>query len=157
MASRVVFKRQAANPREVTVSSQGSDQLHEGKLPLRARDAGVLERAGHTEAAVDLARLAGCKPAGAICEIMNEDGTMARLSQLEEFSRAHDVKLISVASLIEYRKRTERLVQKTAQTTIPTAYGEWNLHVYESLVDEKHHLLPWRLHELGCQQVQATR
>ena len=82
----------------------------------------MLQRAGQTEAAVDIARIAGMYPAGVICEIMNEDGTMARLPELEKFSAEHDIRLISVASLIEYRKRTERLVQKTAQTTTPPAW-----------------------------------
>jgi len=109
-------------------------------FPLRYAEGGVLRRTGQTEASVDLARLAGLYPAAVICEIMNEDGTMSRLPELEAFSREHDVKLISVASLIEYRKRTERLVRKIAQTTIPNEYGEWALHIYESLVDDKHHV-----------------
>jgi 3,4-dihydroxy 2-butanone 4-phosphate synthase/GTP cyclohydrolase II len=122
-------------------NTKAADLLRPGHVfPLRYAEGGVLRRTGQTEASVDLAKLAGLYPAAVICEIMSEDGTMARLPQLEEFSREHDVKLISVASLIEYRKRTERLVQKTAQTRIPTAYGEWDLHIYESMVDEKHHV-----------------
>ena len=122
-------------------NTKATDLLRPGHLfPLRYAEGGVLRRTGQTEASVDLAKLAGLYPAAVICEIMNEDGTMARLPELEEFSREHDVRVISVASLIEYRKRTERLVQKTAQTTIPTPYGEWDLHVYQSLVDDKQHL-----------------
>src|SRR5437867_6628963 len=122
-------------------STKASDLLRPGHVfPLRYAEGGVLRRTGQTEASVDLAKLAGHYPAAVICEIMNEDGTMARLPELEKFSAEHDIRLISVASLIEYRKRTERLVQKTAQTTIPTAYGEWALHIYESMVDEKHHV-----------------
>src|SRR5712692_9819541 len=108
-------------------------------FPLRARPGGVLEREGQTEGSVDLAKLAGLYPAAVICEIMNDDGTMSRLTELEEFSRGHNIKLISVASLIEYRRRTEKLIRKTAQTVIPTEYGQWDLHVYESVVDDKHH------------------
>jgi 3,4-dihydroxy 2-butanone 4-phosphate synthase / GTP cyclohydrolase II len=122
-------------------TTKAGDLLRPGHVfPLRYAEGGVLRRTGQTEASVDLAKLAELYPAAVICEIMNEDGSMSRLPELEEFSRQHGVKLISVASLIEYRKRTERLVQKTAQTRIPTAYGEWDLHVYESMVDDKHHV-----------------
>jgi len=109
-------------------------------FPLRYAEGGVLRRAGQTEASVDLAKLAGLYPAAVICEIMNEDGTMARLPQLEAFASQHHVKIISVASLIEHRRRTEQLIHKTAQTVIPTEHGRWALHVYESAVDDKHHV-----------------
>lgn len=109
-------------------------------LPLRYKEGGVLRRTGQTEASVDMAKLAGLYPAAVICEIMNEDGTMARLPQLEGFAEEHDIKIISVASLIEYRRRTEKLVKRIAQTQLPTDYGVWGLHVYQSETDDKHHL-----------------
>jgi 3,4-dihydroxy 2-butanone 4-phosphate synthase/GTP cyclohydrolase II len=109
-------------------------------MPLRYKEGGVLRRTGQTEASVDMAKLAGLYPAAVICEIMNEDGTMARLPELEGFAREHGVKIISVASLIEYRRRTETSIQKIAQTQLPTDFGPWTLHVYESEIDDKHHL-----------------
>jgi 3,4-dihydroxy 2-butanone 4-phosphate synthase / GTP cyclohydrolase II len=122
-------------------TTKSSDLSRPGHVfPLRYAEGGVLRRTGQTEASVDLAKLAGLYPAAVICEIMNEDGTMSRLPELEEFSGQHDIKIISVASLIEYRRRTERLIRKIAQTTIPTDFGTWSLHIYESLVDDKHHL-----------------
>jgi 3,4-dihydroxy 2-butanone 4-phosphate synthase/GTP cyclohydrolase II len=122
-------------------NTAASDLSRPGHVfPLRYREGGVLRRTGQTEASVDLAKLAGLYPAAVICEIMNDDGTMARLPELERFSEQFDIKLISVASLIEYRRRTERLIRKIAQTTIPNAFGEWSLHIYESVVDDKHHL-----------------
>src|ERR671914_805438 len=95
-------------------------------FPLRARPGGVLERTGQTEAAVDLARLAGLIPAGVVCEVMNDDGTMARVPNLVDFCERHDVKLITVADLIEYRRRTEKLVERTVSVRLPTAYGDFN-------------------------------
>jgi 3,4-dihydroxy 2-butanone 4-phosphate synthase / GTP cyclohydrolase II len=109
-------------------------------FPLRYAEGGVLRRTGQTEASVDLAKLAGLYPAAVIGEIMNDDGTMARLPQLETFAEEHDIKVISVAALVEYRRRTERLIRKIAQTVLPTEYGDWALHIYESLVDDKHHV-----------------
>ncbi len=109
-------------------------------LPLRYKEGGVLRRTGQTEASVDMAKLAGLYPAAVICEIMNEDGTMARLPNLEVFAREHEVKIISVASLIEYRRQTEKIIKKIAQTQLPTDFGAWVLHVYESEIDDKHHL-----------------
>ncbi|MBI4212771.1 MAG: bifunctional 3,4-dihydroxy-2-butanone-4-phosphate synthase/GTP cyclohydrolase II [Chloroflexi bacterium] len=109
-------------------------------FPLRYKEGGVLRRTGQTEASVDVARLAGLYPAAVICEIMNRDGTMARLSELREFAFEHSVKIISVASLVEYRRRTEKLVRKIAQTQLPTDHGVWQLHVYESDIDEQHHV-----------------
>lgn len=109
-------------------------------FPLRARKGGVLTRAGQTEAAVDLARLAGCYPAGVICEIMNEDGTMARIPQLLEFAKHHRIKIITVKDLIEYRMRREKFVTRVAITHIPTALGDFKTILYRSLVDDQHHL-----------------
>jgi 3,4-dihydroxy 2-butanone 4-phosphate synthase/GTP cyclohydrolase II len=109
-------------------------------FPLCARPGGVLERAGHTEAAVDLAALAGLRPAGVICEILNEDGTMARLPELVEFKRRHQLPLISIASLIEYRHRREQLVECVAERPFSSEYGEFTLHVFRSKVDGRHHL-----------------
>ncbi len=109
-------------------------------FPLRARDGGVLRRAGHTEAAVDLATMAGMFPAGVICEVMNEDGTMARMPELIRVAREHDMKLISIADLIEYRRHREVLVQRVAEATIPTPFGEFRSYAYESLVDGRTHV-----------------
>jgi len=100
----------------------------------------VLQRAGQTEAAVDLARLAGLYPAGVICEIMNEDGTMARVRELEPFCRAHGIKLITIRDLIQYRMRHERLVRKIAEAALPTSYGGFRIHAFESLIDGEHHV-----------------
>jgi 3,4-dihydroxy 2-butanone 4-phosphate synthase/GTP cyclohydrolase II len=109
-------------------------------FPLRAREGGVLVRAGQTEAAVDLARLAGLYPAGVICEIMNEDGTMARLPQLEEIADKFGIKIISVADLIAYRRRHEKLVHRVAEAKLPTRYGEFTAIAYRSDIDPDEHL-----------------
>src|ERR687893_1622423 len=109
-------------------------------FPLRARPGGVLQRAGQTEAAVDLARLAGLKPAGVICEVMNEDGTMARVPDLEEFSKEHGVKMVTVAQIIEHRRRYERNVEFAVETRLPTEFGEFRLRAYENDVDGLTHL-----------------
>jgi len=109
-------------------------------FPLRYREGGVLKRAGHTEAAVDLARLAGLYPAGVLCEIVNDDGTMARLPDLVSFAREHDLLIISIAQLIEHRRRRELLVRKVAEAGIPTLYGEFRALGYESLVDGRVHV-----------------
>jgi 3,4-dihydroxy 2-butanone 4-phosphate synthase / GTP cyclohydrolase II len=109
-------------------------------FPLRAQPGGVLQRAGQTEAAVDLARLAGLYPAGVICEILNEDGTMARVRELEPFCRAHGIKLITIRDLIQYRMRHERLVRKIAEAALPTSYGGFRIHAFESLIDGEHHV-----------------
>lgn len=109
-------------------------------FPLRARPGGVLQRAGQTEAAVDLARLAGFKPAGVICEVMNEDGTMARVPDLEKFSKEHGVKMVTVAQIIEYRLRYERHVNFAVETRLPTRFGEFKLRAYENDVDDMTHL-----------------
>ncbi len=109
-------------------------------FPLRYREGGVLKRAGHTEAAVDLARLAGLYPAGVLCEIVNDDGTMARLPDLVRFARQHGLKLISIADLIEYRRHREQLVRRVADASIPTIYGEFRAAAYESQVDGRVHV-----------------
>jgi 3,4-dihydroxy 2-butanone 4-phosphate synthase / GTP cyclohydrolase II len=109
-------------------------------FPLRAQDGGVLKRAGQTEAAVDLARLAGLYPAGVICEIMNEDGTMARIPDLVRFSREHGIKMITVADLISYRMQTERLVTRVAQPVLPTVNGQFRIVAYRSRIERKTHL-----------------
>jgi 3,4-dihydroxy 2-butanone 4-phosphate synthase/GTP cyclohydrolase II len=109
-------------------------------FPLRARPGGVLQRAGQTEAAVDLARLAGLNPAGVVCEIMNEDGTMARVPDLIRYCEKHDVKLITVADLIEYRRRTEKLVERATSVRLPTAYGEFTAVAFRELLTGKHHI-----------------
>jgi 3,4-dihydroxy 2-butanone 4-phosphate synthase/GTP cyclohydrolase II len=109
-------------------------------FPLRARKGGVLVRAGQTEASVDLARLAGLVPAGVICEIMNDDGTMARVPQLAEFCRQHDLKMLTVAELIRYRMANERYVRRLTETAVPTAYGEFRMIVYESEINGDSHI-----------------
>ena len=109
-------------------------------FPLRAKAGGVLQRAGQTEAAVDLSRLAGLKPAGVICEIMKEDGTMARVPDLEKFSAEHDVKLVTTAQIIEYRHAFETQVKCAVETKLPTPYGEFRLKAFESEIDDLTHL-----------------
>jgi 3,4-dihydroxy 2-butanone 4-phosphate synthase/GTP cyclohydrolase II len=109
-------------------------------FPLRAVPGGVLQRSGQTEAAVDLSRLAGLFPAGVICEIMSEDGTMARVPELTLFCRRHGLKMITVKDLIRHRMRTERLVRKIAEANLPTGYGAFRIHAYESRVDGEHHV-----------------
>jgi 3,4-dihydroxy 2-butanone 4-phosphate synthase / GTP cyclohydrolase II len=109
-------------------------------FPLRAREGGVLVRAGQTEAAVDLAKLAGLYPAGLVCEIMNEDGTMARLPDLKKFAQRHHLKIISVEEMIAYRQQHERLVERVTETVIPTLYGSWRAIAYRSIVDPDEHV-----------------
>jgi 3,4-dihydroxy 2-butanone 4-phosphate synthase / GTP cyclohydrolase II len=109
-------------------------------FPLRAREGGVLNRAGQTEAAVDLARLAGLNPAGVVCEVMKDDGTMARVPDLVEFCDQHGFKLITVADLIEYRRRTEKLVERTTSVRLPTSYGEFTAIAFREKLTGKHHV-----------------
>ena len=109
-------------------------------FPLRARNGGVLVRAGQTEASVDLARIAGLTPAGVICEIMNEDGSMARVPQLIEFCREHNLKVLTVADLIRYRMQHERYVRRVAETVLPTRYGDFRMIAYASDVDQDQHV-----------------
>ena len=133
---RAVTARAITDP-----SVDARDFLRPGHVfPLRAKDGGVLRRAGHTEAAVDLARLAGLFPAGVICEVMNEDGSMARLPQLIEVARAHDLLLISIADLIAFRRRHEVLVERVAEARIPTRFGEFRSIAFESSVDGRTHV-----------------
>ncbi|HEY0547915.1 MAG TPA: 3,4-dihydroxy-2-butanone-4-phosphate synthase [Pyrinomonadaceae bacterium] len=109
-------------------------------FPLRAKTGGVLVRTGQTEASVDIARIAGLYPAGVVCEIMNEDGTMARLPQLEKFAVEHDLKIISVADLVRYRMRKETLVRRAAETEIPTVYGKFRAVAFENVMNGEVHL-----------------
>ena len=109
-------------------------------FPLRARPGGVLVRSGHTEAAVDLARIAGLAPAGVICEILNDDGTMARVPELRKFARKHKLLMITIADLIRYRMRTESMVKRVAQAMLPTAHGPFQVHAYESGLDGETHV-----------------
>jgi 3,4-dihydroxy 2-butanone 4-phosphate synthase/GTP cyclohydrolase II len=109
-------------------------------FPLKARAGGVLERVGQTEAAVDLARLAGLNPAGVICEIMNDDGTMARVPDLVDYCDRHNLKMVTVADLVAYRRRHDKLIERVVATTLPTAFGEFVAVGYRSLIDNKHHV-----------------
>jgi 3,4-dihydroxy 2-butanone 4-phosphate synthase / GTP cyclohydrolase II len=109
-------------------------------FPLRYREGGVLKRAGHTEAAVDLARLAGCYPAGVLAEVVNDDGTMARLPRLQAFAEAHGLEIISIADLIRYRRHREKLVRRVSEARIPTRHGDFTAYVYESLLDGVEHV-----------------
>jgi 3,4-dihydroxy 2-butanone 4-phosphate synthase/GTP cyclohydrolase II len=122
-------------------NSKPEDLARPGHVfPLRSAEGGVLRRAGHTEATVDLARLAGLYPAGILCEIMDTDGSMARVPKLADIARKHGLKLITVKDLITYRARSEKLVKKVASSFIPTEYGSFKLIVYESILDGCHHL-----------------
>ena len=109
-------------------------------FPLRARPGGVLQRAGHTEAAVDLARLAGCRPIGVICEIMSEDGSMARLPELVGFAKKHRLKICTIADLIQFRRTREKLVERMEVVKLPTDYGDFDLYLYQSKLDRQYHL-----------------
>ena len=125
-----------ANP-----TSIADDLVQPGHVfPLRAKTGGVLQRAGHTEAAVDLARLAGCRPMGVICEVMNDDGTMARLPELRRFAKKHKLRLCSIEQLIEFRRKREKLVACEEIVHMPTDFGEFDLHLYRSTIDGQHHL-----------------
>lgn len=122
-------------------ATQPSDLARPGHIfPLRAERGGVLSRAGHTEASVDLARMAGLTPAGVLCEIMSSDGTMARVPELMEFAKGHGFKIITIKDLIAYRRRTETLVSKVAEVNFPTRFGKFRLHLFESKVDDHHHM-----------------
>jgi 3,4-dihydroxy 2-butanone 4-phosphate synthase/GTP cyclohydrolase II len=135
-ADRAATVRAAIHPK-----TKPSDLARPGHMfPLRARDGGVLVRAGQTEAAVDLARIAGLTPAGVICEIMNDDGTMARVPALTKFAKKHKLLMITIADLIRYRMRTEGLVTKVAEADLPTDHGMFRIHGFESLIDKETHL-----------------
>jgi len=128
--------KELANP-----NSLSKDFNRPGHIfPLIARDGGVLSRSGHTEAAVDLARMAGLYPAGVICEVMNEDGTMARLPRLIEFSKKHGLKIITIEELIQYRRNNEKLIKAAAKAKLPTQYGEFIVTAYENIINGEHHL-----------------
>ncbi len=135
-ADRAVTIQAAVNP------ANGPEAIVKGGHvnPLRAKKGGVLERTGHTEASVDLARLAGCEPAGVICEIMNEDGSMARVGDLRAYCFKHGLKLITIADVIAYRRRHDRLVERVVETRMPTTFGDFTVVGYRSLVDDKHHV-----------------
>jgi 3,4-dihydroxy 2-butanone 4-phosphate synthase/GTP cyclohydrolase II len=122
-------------------------------FPLKGKDGGVLERTGHTEASIDLARLAGLIPAGVICEVMNEDGTMARVPDLEGYCKEHGLLMVTVADLIAYRRRTEKLVERIVATRLPTALGEFSAVGYRSLVDDKHHIAMVKGEVAGAEDV----
>jgi 3,4-dihydroxy 2-butanone 4-phosphate synthase / GTP cyclohydrolase II len=125
----------------VDPASVPSDLRHGGHVfPLRAREGGVLQRVGHTEAAVDLARLAGLLPAGVVCEILNEDGTTAKRPQLEVFAQEHDITFITVAQLVAYRLKSERLVHRVAEARLPTDHGTWRIVGYRNDVDRQEHV-----------------
>jgi len=137
----------SAHDRAVTVKAlinpkaKPSDLAKPGHVfPLRAKTGGVLERAGHTEAAVDLTRIAGLTPGGVICEIMNEDGTMARLPQLKKFSEQFDIPIHTIKDLIAFRRKTEKLVKKVLTTMLPTPYGDFELVLYESIINDENYL-----------------
>lgn len=128
--------KELANPK-----AKDGDFTKPGHIfPLIAKNGGVLKRAGHTEAAVDLARLAGLFPAGMICEVMNDDGTMAKVPQLMEFAKKHGLKIITVASLIQYRRQNEKMITRSATAKLPTAYGEYTIIAYENIINGEHHI-----------------
>ena len=137
----------SAHDRSATVralvdpSTRPDDLRRPGHMfPLRARRGGVLKRAGHTEASVDLARLAGLAPSGVLCEIMDEDGQMARLPRLEEFAREHGLGILTVADLIAHRMQTEKLVERVAGPELPTEYGPFRIYAYRNIVTEEEHI-----------------
>ena len=122
-------------------TAKPEDLVQPGHIfPLRAKEGGVLRRAGHTEAAVDLARLAGLQPAGVLCEILHDDGTMARLPELMEFRKKHGLRICTIQSLIAYRRVREKLVEREQVVKMPTDYGDFDLHMYRSKLDGSHHL-----------------
>lgn len=125
----------------INPKTKAQDLAKPGHLfPLSARQGGVLKRAGHTEAAVDLARLSNLYPAGVICEIMNEDGSMARLPELKKFAKKHKLKIVSIADLIKYRQSREKLIKKVVETELPTYFGEFKIKLYESSIDNYLHI-----------------
>ena len=135
------YDRAATIKAIIDPKSKAKDFAQPGHLfPLRYREGGVLARAGHTEAAIDLARLAGLYPAGVVCEIMNEDGSMARMPDLEEFALKQDLKIISIGQIIAYRRRHEKLIEKVAEARLPTVHGEFQIMAYRSSVDPGEHL-----------------
>lgn len=135
------FDRAATIRTLIDPATTRNDLVTPGHLfPLRAKDGGVLRRAGHTEACIDFTRLAGMYPAGAICEIMADDGTMARLPELEKFALEHGIKMVTIESLIRYRMKREKLIQKVAEVSMPTEYGDFRAIGYESMIDGQCHV-----------------
>jgi 3,4-dihydroxy 2-butanone 4-phosphate synthase / GTP cyclohydrolase II len=125
----------------IDASTTAGDLARPGHIfPLRYREGGVLKRAGHTEAGVDLARMAGCFPAGVLAEIVNDDGTMQRMADLKEFAAEHELVLVTIADLIRYRRHREKLVRRVSEARIPTQYGDFTAHVFASLLDGTEHL-----------------
>jgi 3,4-dihydroxy 2-butanone 4-phosphate synthase / GTP cyclohydrolase II len=146
-AARGITTGISANDRAQTIKIMADptavpdDLLQPGHVfPLRSRPGGVLQRAGHTEAAVDLVKLAGCRHIGVICEIMSDDGTMARLPELLKFAKKHRLKICTIEDLIEYRRTREKLVERIEVVKLPTDYGDFDLHLYRSKIDGQHHL-----------------
>ncbi|MFL6541329.1 MAG: bifunctional 3,4-dihydroxy-2-butanone-4-phosphate synthase/GTP cyclohydrolase II [Chthoniobacterales bacterium] len=146
-AARGITTGISAHDRALTINiiadpkSAPDDLVQPGHIfPLRAKEGGVLRRAGHTEAAVDLARLAGLQEAGVLCEILHDDGTMARLPELMEFRKTHGLRICTIQSLIAYRRASERLIEREQVVKLPTDYGDFDLHLYHSTLDGTHHL-----------------
>ncbi len=137
----------SAHDRALTVKTlidpktEPEDLIRPGHIfPLRYKEGGVLVRAGHTEASIDLCKFAGLYPAAVICEIMNEDGTMARLPELKKFAKKYKLKIITISQIIEYRRQTEKLIKKIASSDFPTRYGNFTLHLYEDTIKKEHHI-----------------
>src|SRR5438045_3563239 len=146
-AARGITTGISAHDRAKTITTLGNPEATANDLvqpghvfPLRAKDGGVLRRTGHTEAAVDLARMAGLEPAGVLCEILHDDGTMARLPELMEFRKRHGLRICTIQRLIAHRRLTEKLVEAEQVVKLPTDYGDFDLHLYRSTLDGGHHL-----------------
>ncbi|NLL05676.1 MAG: bifunctional 3,4-dihydroxy-2-butanone-4-phosphate synthase/GTP cyclohydrolase II [Clostridiaceae bacterium] len=136
-----VFERSKTIKELTNQEAKPADFVRPGHVfPLVAKDGGVLKRTGHTEAAVDFAKLAGLYPAGVICEIMNEDGTMARAPQLMEFAKKHNLKIVTIADLISYRRNNEKLISKASEAKLPTKYGEFKIVAFENEINGEHHV-----------------
>ncbi len=136
-----VFERSKTIKELTNAEAKPADFVRPGHVfPLVAKDGGVLKRSGHTEAAVDIARLAGLCPVGVICEIMNEDGTMARAPQLMEFAKKHNLKIVTIADLIGYRRNAEKLISKASEAKLPTKYGEFKIVAFENAINGEHHV-----------------
>lgn len=135
------FERAMTIEKLISPDAKPEDLTRPGHIfPLQAKEGGVLRRTGHTEASVDLAKLAGLSPAGVLCEIMNDDGTMARIPQLMAYVREHNLKIITIADLIQYRMKKQKLVWRAAETVLPTPFGEFKLIAYNNSVDDKTHV-----------------
>lgn len=135
------FERALTIQKLLDINSTGDDFRRPGHIfPLKAKDGGVLKRVGHTEAAVDLAKLAGLRAAGVICEIMNEDGTMARTSELMGFAKIHNLKIITIADLVAYRRQRETLVERVAEVNMPTKYGDFKMYGFINKLNGEHHV-----------------